>query len=110
MFSLSSRLAIRYIRHLANTLSSPENTIYPDYDPPPYNVTSVPPNLRIQQRLYAPQSVSAHSSALALYSSGHSLEGLDYPYMPQTLSTSVSHDYLREPFWQADAPLPEYQY
>ncbi|XP_063879595.1 mucin-2-like isoform X2 [Scylla paramamosain] len=104
------RLAIRYIRHLANTLSCPVDAIYPDYDPPPYNVTSVPPNLRLQQRLYAPQSVSAHSSALALYSSGPSLEGLDYPYMPQTLATSMSHDYLREPFWQTDTPLPEYQY
>ncbi|XP_050731168.1 mucin-5AC-like isoform X2 [Eriocheir sinensis] len=104
------RLAIRYIRHLANTLSSPEGTMYPDFDPPPYNVTSVPPNLRLQQRLYAPQSVSAHSSALALYSTGHPLEGLDYPFMPQTLSTSVAHDYLREPYWETNAPLPEYQY
>ena len=104
------RLAIRYIRHLANTLSCPVDAIYPDYDPPPYNVTSVPPNLRLQQRLYAPQSVSAHSSALALYSSGPSLDGLDYPYMPQTLSNSMSHDYLRESFWQTDTPLPDYQY
>lgn len=106
------RLAIRYIRHLANTLSVPSDTIYPDYDPPPYNVTSVPPTLRLHHRLYPQQSVSSstHSSTLALYSSGHGLESLEYSYMPQALSSSLSHDYLRDSFWQPETPLSDYQY
>ncbi|KAK4291622.1 hypothetical protein Pmani_035551 [Petrolisthes manimaculis] len=107
------RLAIRYIRHLANTLSVPIDAIYPDYDPPPYNVTSVPPNLRIQHRMYATQSASpsTHASALTLYSSTHGLEGLEYPYMPpQAIAPTLSHDYLRETFWNTETPIPEYQY
>ncbi|KAK8726056.1 hypothetical protein OTU49_010360, partial [Cherax quadricarinatus] len=106
------RLAIRYIRHLVNTLAVPVDTIYPNYDPPPYNVTNVPPNLRLQHRIYSPQSVatSSHSSTLAIYSSAHSLEGLEYPYMPQPLSTSLSHDYLRDSFWQPETTLSDYQY
>ncbi|XP_069177742.1 uncharacterized protein [Procambarus clarkii] len=105
------RLAIRYIRHLVNTLSVPIDTIYPNFDPPPYNVTSVPPNLRLQHRIYSPQSVatSSHSSTLAIYSSGHGLEGLEYPYMPQALGPTLSHDYLRDSFWPSET-LSEYQY
>ncbi|XP_037794329.1 atrophin-1-like isoform X3 [Penaeus monodon] len=112
------RLAIRYIRHLVNLLSVPAGSIYPDYDPPPYNVSSVPTNLRLQHRIYShpPSTVSADSHAptsIALYTSAaHGLEGLEYQYMPQGLTTStLSHaDYLRDSIWQSETPLAEYQY
>ncbi|XP_069995536.1 streptococcal hemagglutinin isoform X1 [Penaeus vannamei] len=112
------RLAIRYIRHLVNLLSVPAGSIYPDYDPPPYNVSSVPTNLRLQHRIYShpPSTAPADSHApasIALYTSAaHGLEGLEYQYMPQGLTTStLSHaDYLRDSIWQSETPLADYQY
>ncbi|KAK7065239.1 hypothetical protein SK128_013240 [Halocaridina rubra] len=101
------RLAIRYIRHLVNTLSVPPDTIYPEYDPPPYNVSSIPPNLRLQHRYY---SSTSHNSTVSLYSSPHALDSLEYPYIPQGLSSTLPHDYLRDTLWQSDTQLTEYQY
>ncbi|XP_066952851.1 mucin-17-like isoform X1 [Macrobrachium rosenbergii] len=105
------RLAIRYIRHLINTLSVPPESVYPEYDPPPYNVSSVPPNLRMQHRFYPPTTHSTpHTSAMTIYSSTHSLDSIEYPYMPQGLATSLPHDYLRDTLWQSETQLAEYQY
>ncbi|CAL4191915.1 unnamed protein product [Meganyctiphanes norvegica] len=106
------RLAIRYIRHLNNTMTVPVGAAYPDYDPPPYNVTSVPTNLRLHQRLYSSPSPTPSSQApppMALYTP--SIDPLEYSYVPQGIPNSIQSDYLiRENFWQSEESLANYQY
>ncbi|XP_076064285.1 uncharacterized protein LOC143038662 [Oratosquilla oratoria] len=111
------RLAIRYIRHLSNTLNVPAGSPYPDYDPPPYNVSTLPNNWRLHQRFYNSPSTptSESSTGSTLYSASRNLDPLDYHYVPQGLSpsasTSISHEYLRDPFWQSDSSqILDYHY
>ncbi|XP_018012295.1 uncharacterized protein LOC108669466 [Hyalella azteca] len=108
------RLAIRYIRHLANTLAVPQGACYANYDPPPYNVTAMPPPLRY----YA----SCSSSSPGLY--GHPMTGSSSSLSPQmdSLDYSSSHQYVpqgmtsvmeygRDPFWHGDiSAQPDYSF
>ena len=86
--------------------------IYPDYDPPPYDVASSPSaNIRIQHHT---SSFSIHEShhppaqeiaPPTTYSHPHSMESIEYQYLPQGLTIgtpSITTEYFRDPFWQPD--------
>ncbi|KAF2360964.1 Myc-type basic helix-loop-helix (bHLH) domain [Trinorchestia longiramus] len=111
------RLAIRYIRHMANLLTVPmphHGRCYPNCDHPPYNVSTMPPPLRYYAS-YSSSSPSLYGHPLAGSSSSLSphVETLDYStghqYVPQGMASVM--EYGRDPFWHGDVGAqPDYSF